>query len=302
MSEKEVISPEIQDADTGTTSNVEEKLTSETTETQETKETQTWQEQYLKDTEFYDNPSLKTIPDVPTLVKNHINALALVGKKGVLPKEDATPEERDKVLDELANNLGRPEAPDKYAIDRPEMPPGLPYIEPMETDFRATAYKLRLTQDQTKGMYDWFMEYNIGSYVSQQNARIEEHNKVVDQFKKELGEEYDAKIQLAEKTMTDAGGQELRDYLDTTGLGSHPAMVKAWLKVASMISEGAFVDGGGFVSQTKLDELTELNRHPALLDSNWKGGSDDKYKTRKEVLKRRDELFKEVYQGETRTN
>jgi hypothetical protein len=257
-----------------------------------------WQEQFLAGDEFKElreNPTLKTIKDIPTLAKSMVETKAKVGKKGEIPGKDAPPEE----VEAFYQLLGKPKTAEEYQIERPEMPEGLPYMEELEKDFLSTAFRANLSGSQTADIYNWFIDYQIDLHNHNENIKVTAHNQSVEAFKKELGDNYEAELKAAELAAYRFGGQELRDYLDSSRLGSHPAMVKAWMAVAKSIGEGEFVAGGPAQAKGLDEQLAAINKHPAMLDTQWVPGKGEvppglpNFQNRKEVLAYRDKLFVE---------
>ena len=58
------------------------------------------------------------------------------------------------------------------------------------------------------------------------------------------GKSYDDVLKVSAKTLDRFGGEEFRKYLDETGLGNHPAMLKVAYQIGKAISEDSFERGG----------------------------------------------------------
>lgn len=59
------------------------------------------------------------------------------------------------------------------------------------------------------------------------------------------GAAFDANVQLAEKAIATFGSDALRALLEKSGLGNHPELVRAFVRVGKAISEDKLVVGGG---------------------------------------------------------
>ena len=58
------------------------------------------------------------------------------------------------------------------------------------------------------------------------------------------GDKLTANLSAAQRALEQFGDTELKEYLDSTGLGNHPALVKAFIKVGKAMSEDKVVTGG----------------------------------------------------------
>lgn len=58
------------------------------------------------------------------------------------------------------------------------------------------------------------------------------------------GDKLTANLSAAQRALEQFGDPELKEYLDSTGLGNHPALVKAFIKVGKAMSEDKVVTGG----------------------------------------------------------
>jgi len=244
-----------------------------------------WRETYLKDTDLFDNPSLATITDPLTLAKAFVETKALVGKKGIiLPTEKDPPEK----WDEFYKALGRPDTADGYEITKPEdLPKEFPYSDERVTSFKALAHKIGLTPAHVKELYNWQIAEGRKEFAAYQESVkaysdtfvdveglgkvpkqwIEDHNKVVETFKVELGDKYDTMMKKATIAAMKFGGQDLKDFVDKTGFGDNPAVVRAWIKVAeATLTEDEWVASQEGTMSRK-DRIAAINRDPALLDT-----------------------------------
>ena len=69
---------------------------------------------------------------------------------------------------------------------------------------------------------------------------------------KELGgEKFDENISLAKQALDKFGGQELKDLLQSTGFGNHPAIVKAFYNIGKSVSNDTLVVSNGTSKESK---------------------------------------------------
>lgn len=124
--------------------------------------------------------------------------------------------------------------------------------------FQTIAKGLNLTQEQAQGLID--LQANLeGKRAEQlQNAMIQQRQGWADAVKNDPeigGANYDATVASAVKTMQAFGSPELKQLLNDSGLGNHPALVRFCQRIGNAISDDKFVLPG---SQT-----TNSNQRPA---------------------------------------
>lgn len=211
--------------------------------------------------EIRNDPSLGSIKDLPSLAKSYVNAQKLVGgEKVAIPKDDADPQ-----WDVVFNRLGRPEAPDKYDLVKPE---GLSeWDEDSEKAFREQAHKLGLTTKQAKGLFDWYGNTAVEKVSSFTKAQADSLEKSVGELKSEWGQAFDAKVASAQKAVEFYGDENLKGWLTETGNGNHPALVKLFAKLGEGLKEDGLrgTQGAGLTpgdAQSKVNSILNDPTHP----------------------------------------
>lgn len=151
-----------------------------------------------------------------------------------------------------ADEAGKPgeskDAVVDYKFDTPE---GVTLDEGDLKQFTQIAKELKLPQDQASKL--------VGLAIAREQARAEAFVKQVqtwaDEVKadKELGT--DESIATAKKAI-DLGPPELKELLNSTGLGNHPVVVRWALSVGKALSEDKFIAGkdGGNAQPKTLEE------------------------------------------------
>lgn len=132
----------------------------------------------------------------------------------------------------------KPVVPEKYEFKAPE---GVEQLDPQALAvFEPIAKELGLSQDQAQKLVDIYPQ------IQQQQA--EAWSKQVtdwgDQVKadKEIGgDKLTASVGQAQKALDQFGTPALRDYLESSGLGNHPELVRAFAKVGKMMSEDKII-------------------------------------------------------------
>lgn len=132
----------------------------------------------------------------------------------------------------------KPVVPEKYEFKAPE---GVEQLDPQALAvFEPIAKELGLSQEQAQKLVDIYPQ------IQQQQA--EAWSKQVtdwgDQVKadKEIGgDKLTASVGQAQKALDQFGTPALREYLEQSGLGNHPELVRAFAKVGKMMSEDKII-------------------------------------------------------------
>ncbi|HBY9794575.1 TPA: peptidase [Klebsiella pneumoniae] len=114
--------------------------------------------------------------------------------------------------------------------------------------FEPVARELGLSNDQAQklaGLWPQLQE-------QMQNRQAESWGQQVEQWAtdtkadKEIGgDKLTVSVGHAQKALDTFASKEFREFLDSTGLGNHPEMVRAFAKVGKLMSEDSFVTGQG---------------------------------------------------------
>lgn len=185
--------------------------------------------------EFRAEPSLKDIKDLPGLVKSFVHAQRMIGSgdRVTIPSAEAKPEE----MDAFWNRLGRPEKPEGYqfnAVKEEAM------YKPSDDDrawFSKTAHALGLSAKQASALFDAYVEKNDGVMVLSNQEAEKSLAAAEVALRKDWGAFYSDRLAVAKQAITKVAGPEFADFLNDTGLGNHPALAKAFYKIASLLGE-----------------------------------------------------------------
>lgn len=175
------------------------------------------------------------------------NSIQLLG-------EDATDEERATFF----NSLGRPESPDGYELQRPELPEGMPYDEAGEEKFREVLHNLGLTKAQGEELFRAYQENNIETYSNLVEQRKTHHNEQVEALRQEWGDAYQENAEKAIRVAEKLGGEEFTNFLELSGLGDNPLIVKFCHAVHDLIGEDTLLTGGKTGGGDKADAASVL--------------------------------------------
>jgi hypothetical protein len=159
----------------------------------------------------------------------------------VLPGEGAKDEEWNPIY----QKLGMPESMDKYSIKKPEdWPTDLPYDPNGETWFRDIAFKNRLTDKQAASVHSEYLSL-IKTMKTQDDARREkEKDAALSTLKQEWGEDgWKANLVFVDQALQAFGDDDFKKYMDESGLGNDPRIIRAFSKIGAAMAEDKFVRG-----------------------------------------------------------
>ncbi|ENK8484132.1 TPA: peptidase [Enterobacter hormaechei] len=166
------------------------------------------------------------------------------GTEGDKPQEEK-PADGDKPADKSEDEEQKQEgAPEKYEFTAGE---GVELDSEALKDFEPVARDLNLTNEQAQKLVDAYPKILAGVQQRQAEAwQLQTEQWAADvKADKELGgDKLTANLSAAQRALEQFGDPELKEYLDSTGLGNHPALVKAFIKVGKAMSEDKVVTGG----------------------------------------------------------
>ncbi len=177
------------------------------------------------DPEIAGDTSLKAIQDVPSLIKSYVHAQRKMGAdKAVIPNANSTDEERAAFY----HKMGLPTDFGEYQVNSPEKSV---LKEDMMEAFKKTAYDQRLLPDQAQAMFD-FLNTHTGTEIDRmQAAQQEELTQKINGLKDEWGEAFEQNVHTAKLAVDEFGGEDLKAYLNETGLGNDPSIIKVFNEI-----------------------------------------------------------------------
>ncbi|PLD67577.1 peptidase [Klebsiella quasipneumoniae] len=134
-------------------------------------------------------------------------------------------------------------APEKYEFQAGE---GVELDAEALKDFEPVARELNLTNEQAQKLVDSYPKILAGVQQRQADAwqaQTEEWAATVKADKEIGGDKLTANLGVAQRALDTFGTPALKEYLNGTGLGNHPELVKAFVKVGKAMSEDGVVTG-----------------------------------------------------------
>lgn len=178
--------------------------------------------------------------DGAAVLKSYTHLESLNGRdKIVVPKTD---EEWGPVYDKL----GRPESADKYVVTRPEkLPEGMSYDEEGEKFLRQFAHANGFNQKQFAAAYQTYFDRQQGVVANYTKFQNEAKEKVENDLKREHGQAYDGFKGAAVAAVEQYADPDFKQWLDETGLGNDPRMVRIFGRIGKEMLGESKLKGGG---------------------------------------------------------
>lgn len=209
--------------------------------------------------ELRDEPSLKTIADIPALAKGYVHSQKLVGADKVAkPQANWT----DAQYEEFYNQVGRPGTLDGYKVpDDLKLEDGQTWDEKKLNSAREMFHKAGLTTKQAGRVLRYYTDTLNGATRAERASHEQMVATETAKLKADFGLDYDANLDMARAALRRFGSSELVEFLNTSGLGNNAHLVRAFHKIGSLIAEdrGRGEGNGLFVKDTTA-AVQEINR------------------------------------------
>jgi hypothetical protein len=205
---------------------------------------------------YRDAEELKRAPDLPTVLKNYVEAERRVRTSVQVPKPDAP----ESVWRAYYKKVGVPDAPDAYELKDPEPPSDLPEdvrdqlkIDP---DFRArlvaTGHKAGLMPHQMQAFVDLAGQVIVDAYKRQQGLAVMQEAEMIDELarvhganSRRLMEEASLGLQhLARGTFGGDYARRAREKWEASEWKYDPDFMVVWSEVWRQLGESEYVEDG----------------------------------------------------------
>lgn len=230
------------------------------------------------------------------LGKNYVHAQRLVGQKGIIPPGDkATPEE----ISNFYRALGRPEKPEDYAVNLPEGVTEAQLDKARIDSWRKELHAQGLTKKQAEAVIAGAIKEEFGAVTAKTQQRATEMQNWELGLKQELGAKYDETVNFARLGLREFGNDNILAVLESSGLGSHPEVVKMFAAIGQKLSDDKARGGQGLPSvnspEAAQHALNVFNQN----EDNVKALFDRKHPRHEQVKAERTKLFKLAFPGMT---
>lgn len=178
--------------------------------------------------------SEKRAPRVEDMAKGYTNLEKLLGREKIpVPANDDDAEGWQRWYEAA----GVPKDETGYQLKRPDkLPDGLNYDDDLESSFRKAARANGLNNRQASSLYDQFVKHQVDRYGTWQADQQQAKTQVLGELHREYGNQFDAAMQQARLALDRFAGPEYRKYLDESGSGNDPRVIRAWVAVGKEMS------------------------------------------------------------------
>ncbi|MES0236458.1 peptidase [Citrobacter sedlakii] len=169
------------------------------------------------------------------------------GSESDKPAEDKPADDKKQEGDKPAEKKDddKPEgAPEKYEFQAAE---GVELDTEALKEFEPVAREMNLTNEQAQKLVDVYPKILAGV----QQRQVEAWQQTTEQWAADVkadkeigGDKLPSNLSAAQRALDQFGTPELKEYLNTTGLGNHPDLVKTFVKIGKAMSEDSMVTGG----------------------------------------------------------
>lgn len=178
----------------------------------------------------------------PTLVESHSSEAPTLESlpteqpqvEQLIIGEEITEEDRNRIF----RRLGRPDAPDAYDLNGivPEN-----YNHDLVEQFKIKAHKTGMSNEGVREMAEWYKEVELKQKAAYDNYKKATADQHLLELKRDFGTKFDVEVGHAKKALDAYTDKAFKDYMNETGLGNHPALVKAFAKIGRELSEDRLV-------------------------------------------------------------
>lgn len=235
----------------------------EVAENTEAETPQTWRDSLPED--IREDATLAKYENVDSLAAAHINLQRHLGADKIAkPVTDSD-------WNDVYNFLGRPEDANGYEIALPEDVQGLISEESLN-GLQSKAHELGLNQSQFTGLMDWWSNDQGRQMAAHKEGLETAITDAESAMKEEWGRAYEQNLAASQKAVQEYGGDELVQYLNESGLGNNPALIKAFANIAKANMPDKDLAGpqnnaeAALTPQEARDQASTLMAHPAYMD------------------------------------
>lgn len=228
------------------------------------------------------------------LVNGFIGAERAIGAdKVVLPGKEATEEEQR----QFYTRIGCPESIDGYAPPTENISPQ--FDADLFNDMREDAHRMGLTPQQFAGVARAFDARQTAHAERLTTDRANRDEKWDAEIRQKYGDAYDQNTTLARSVVSEFGGDEMFDLLESAGLSNHPLVVDFCAKVGRTMAEDEILGGGGAQTFVNTPDSARSEWQALTLDKEFvKALQDNNDPGHKAAVEKQTKLFQQMHPGE----
>lgn len=247
----------------------------------------------LSDDTLKESENLAKFKSVDDLAYSYEHLSKMQGKdKLPLPTDESDTE----TMEEVYRRLGKPEDPTEYELpsiaEDSQFEPSEEFLE----SFKSKAHELGLNNKQVKDLFGWYVQDVAEQEISQMQQQAQEYREHAEQtLRKEFGNAYDEKVDLANQAVWEFGGEELATRLQETGMGNDPTFVKLFAQLGEQLQEdqvgGSSKKDFGRTPEQAQAEIAELKQSPSFMDVYMDGSKPG----HKEAVQKMHSLYQDAF-------
>lgn len=206
--------------------------------------------------------ALSPIKNVQDLAKSFVHAQEMIGKKGVILPTDENDSEAWAAFNKA---IGVPEMADGYKFPELELPEGMTLDEDMQKWFRQAAFEAGVPQRVADKLYKSYADRMVKQFQGYQGQVEERRASAEQQLRQDWGKDFDNRLAGAQRLLRTFGDEQLVTYMDQTGYGNDPALIKLFSNIASKLGNDVLIEGssGGGFGMTPTMAKAEINTKKA---------------------------------------
>ncbi len=192
---------------------------------------------------------LTKFKDVAALSTGYMDFQNDFDARGImLPKDDASDEDKKAQLSKIHTKLGRPEKAEDYKIEQPaNLPEGLAWSPEVETEAKAWAHGTGINNAQLQSVVNLYTGIRTKEIAGIRAAQDIEAQEATAALKLEWGDsKFEVNLAASEKALQEKVPAPLIEKIKRVGLNNDPLFVKWMLDIyTEKIGEGTIVPGEG---------------------------------------------------------
>ncbi len=252
------------------------------------------------------DPSLSTIKDTSTLVKNYINAQKMIGNSVRIPRQDDPQELKDSFFAKLKDvpgimkiptneaeqqalfsALGRPISADGYALNAPE---GAEFDPNIINEFKGVAHKLGLSNNQAAALVNFQLQQE-GKARAANEAEVAATTALLS---KEWGSEYTNRINAVKELISTYSNKfpDQAAALVDNRVMNNPVVLMMAAELAKTYKEQGLIKESntlqwGLTPEEAREKILEVKNNPELSKAYF----DDRHPNHKAIVDKMQQYY-----------
>lgn len=249
--------------------------------------------------EYRSHSALADYKDLAGLVKSHISLQGMIGNSVAIPKA----EDQDGWKN-FYKKLGVPESAEGYQFDLGEQFKNIQLNGDTAKWAQGLFHGANLTPSQANKLMQGYLtkEQEIAAAATESvDKQVEAWQ---DQLEQELGDKYEETTLHASRAASRFFDEDTRRYLEESGVGNHPGLVKAFATIGKLLGEDkVFTDGANNSGFMESPEEARLQISKLNTDTEFQAAyMNAEHPGHKDAVERMRRLYAKAYPGKIDQN